>query len=538
MLDLAAKIVPADDAGAGPRRGRAPCATSSRPLFARVSPALDLEDAAVGAPGARAGDHDPARTRSGSTASARCSRPGTSSSRARRAPRSARTATPVRHGTFATAAERLPGRRGDGLRRALPAADPPDRQDQPQGPQQHAGRRGRTTSARRGRSARTRAATTRSTRELGTLEDFREFVAAAARARAWRSRWTWRCSARPTTRGSPTHPEWFTTRADGTIAYAENPPKKYQDIYPLNFDNDPKGLRDEVLRVVLHWVEQGVKIFRVDNPHTKPLNFWQWLIWQGQGGRPGRAVPGRGVHPAGDDARARQDRLHPVVHVLHLAHHGLGDARSTARSWSAVDRLDAAELLAEHARTSCTRRCSTAARRCSRSGRCWPACSRRPGACTAGYELFEHVAAAGRRGVPRQREVPAASPRDWAGGRAAGRSLAPYLTRLNQIRRENPALHWLRNLRFHEIDNGALLCLSKRDPETGNTVLVICSFDSAQRAVGQHHPGHAGARLRLARAVHGHRPAHRRDVRLGAAQRGPARPVRRAGTRVHGAPRS
>ncbi len=74
------------------------------------------------------------------------------------------------------------------------------------------------------------------------------------------------------------HPEWFTTRPDGTIAYAENPPKKYQDIYPLNFDNDPKGLYDECLRIVRHWMDAGVRIFRVDNPHTKPINFWQWLI--------------------------------------------------------------------------------------------------------------------------------------------------------------------------------------------------------------------------------------------------------------------
>ena len=75
-------------------------------------------------------------------------------------------------------------------------------------------------------------------------------------------------------------------------------------------------------------------------------------------------------------------------------------------------------------------------------------------------------------------------PRDWSGAEKAGRSLAPYLTRLNQIRRENPALHWLRNLRFHDVDNGALLCWSKRDPETGNTVLVICTFDSAHQQWG------------------------------------------------------
>ena len=81
------------------------------------------------------------------------------------------------------------------------------------------------------------------------------------------------------------HPEWFTTRVDGTIAYAENPPKKYQDIYPINFDNDkpakpgePPALYAEVLRVVKHWVDHDVRIFRVDNPHTKPLDFWEWLI--------------------------------------------------------------------------------------------------------------------------------------------------------------------------------------------------------------------------------------------------------------------
>jgi starch synthase (maltosyl-transferring) len=76
------------------------------------------------------------------------------------------------------------------------------------------------------------------------------------------------------------HPQFFTTLPDGSIAYAENPPKKYQDIYPLNFDNDPAGLRAEILRVVRYWVEQGVRIFRVDNPHTKPPDSWYWLIDQ------------------------------------------------------------------------------------------------------------------------------------------------------------------------------------------------------------------------------------------------------------------
>ena len=84
---------------------------------------------------------------------------------------------------------------------------------------------------------------------------------------------------------SPDHPwvkehqEWFTTRADGSIAYAENPPKKYQDIYPLNFDHDPEGSYAEVLRIVRLWMDHGVRIFRVDNPHTKPLRFWDCLLY-------------------------------------------------------------------------------------------------------------------------------------------------------------------------------------------------------------------------------------------------------------------
>ena len=74
------------------------------------------------------------------------------------------------------------------------------------------------------------------------------------------------------------HPEFFTVLPDGTIAYAENPPKKYQDIYPLNFDNAPDAIYHEIYETLMIWVEAGVSTFRVDNPHTKPANFWDWLI--------------------------------------------------------------------------------------------------------------------------------------------------------------------------------------------------------------------------------------------------------------------
>ncbi|GAB3803315.1 DUF3416 domain-containing protein [Micromonospora zhanjiangensis] len=115
--------------------------------------------------------------------------------------------------------------------------------------------------------------------DLGTLADFRRFVDAAAEA-GLEVAMDLALQAAPDHPWVTEHPEWFTTRADGSIAYAENPPKKYQDIYPLNFDNDPEGIRAEMLRVVLHWVAQGIRIFRVDNPHTKPFDFWHWLIWE------------------------------------------------------------------------------------------------------------------------------------------------------------------------------------------------------------------------------------------------------------------
>ena len=113
--------------------------------------------------------------------------------------------------------------------------------------------------------------------DLGTLADFRAFVRRAA-ALGIEIALDLALQASPDHPWVAEHPDWFTQLPDGTIRYAENPPKKYQDIYPVNFDNDPEGIFDEVLRIVRHWIEQGVRIFRVDNPHTKPLTFWERLI--------------------------------------------------------------------------------------------------------------------------------------------------------------------------------------------------------------------------------------------------------------------
>ena len=113
--------------------------------------------------------------------------------------------------------------------------------------------------------------------DLGDLESFERFVA-KAKSLGLELALDLALQASPDHPWVQEHPEWFTTRLDGTIAYAENPPKKYQDIYPLNFDNDPEGIYQEVLRIVRLWIDRGVTIFRVDNPHTKPVEFWDWLL--------------------------------------------------------------------------------------------------------------------------------------------------------------------------------------------------------------------------------------------------------------------
>jgi starch synthase (maltosyl-transferring) len=309
--------------------------------------------------------------------------------------------------------------------------------------------------------------------QLGTLEEFRDFIAAAA-GHGLEVAMDLALQCAPDHPWVAKHPEWFTTLPDGSIAYAENPPKRYQDIYPVNFDNDPEGIRAEVLRVVLHWVAQGVKVFRVDNPHTKPVNFWHWLIWTVK-------------------------RDHPEVLFLAEAFtapammHGLGKVgfsqSYTYFTWrtSAPEMREYCEELvasADHMRPNFWPNTPDILPAHLQHGgpvmfkiRAVLAAMLSPSwGIYSGYELYEHIPRPGAEEY-NDNEKYQLRPRPWAAAEAAGESLAPFLARLNAIRNANPALHWLRNLRFHEIDNDAMLCWSKRDPDTGNTVLVVCTFD-------------------------------------------------------------
>ncbi|MFY1669976.1 alpha-1,4-glucan--maltose-1-phosphate maltosyltransferase [Plantactinospora sp. WMMB334] len=312
--------------------------------------------------------------------------------------------------------------------------------------------------------------------DLGTLEDFRAFVA-AARQVGIEVAMDLALQAAPDHPWVREHPEWFTTRADGSIAYAENPPKKYEDIYPINFDNDPEGIRAEVLRIVRHWVAQGVRIFRVDNPHTKPFDFWHWLIWEVKRHDPDVLFLA--------EAFTRPAVMHGLGRIGFTQSYTYFAWRTSpaelreycAELVAATDHMrpnfwpNTPDILPEHLQHCGPPMFKIRAVLASLLSPSW--------GIYAGYELFEHVARPGAEEYL-DNEKFELRPRDWAAAEAEGRSLAPFLARLNAVRRANPALHWLRNLVFHEIDNPALLCWSKRDPASGNTVLVVCSVDPAQ----------------------------------------------------------
>ncbi len=317
--------------------------------------------------------------------------------------------------------------------------------------------------------------------DLGTFDDFDAFVAESRRlGMEVAMDLALQCS--PDHPWVTSHPEWFTTRADGTIAYAENPPKKYQDIYPLNFDNDPGGIYAAVRDVVQVWIDHGVTLFRVDNPHTKPVEFWQWLI-----------------------ADVAKD--HPEVIWLAEAFtkpammHTLGKVGFQQSYTYYTWRNSAADL-----REYLTELSGEAATYMRPSF--WPTTHdiltpymqfggpaawklRAVLAATlvptygiyAGYELMEHVA---RPGAEEQidNEKYEFKNRHWEhyepGGSKAGRSLAGWLTMINDVRRAHPALHRLRDIRFHHVDDENFLAFSKRRrlPDgTDDVVVVVANLD-------------------------------------------------------------
>ena len=317
--------------------------------------------------------------------------------------------------------------------------------------------------------------------DLGTFEDFDRFVARAQELGLEVAMdLALQCS--PDHPYVTEHPEWFTTRADGTIAYAENPPKKYQDIYPLNFDNDPVGAYAEMRRVIQVWIDHGVKIFRVDNPHTKPVQFWQWLI-----------ADVAEDHPEViwlSEAFTKPAMMHTLAKVgfqQSYTYYAWRNSAADLREYLTELSGDAAaymrpsfwptthDILTPYMQfggpTAWKLRAALAATLVPTYG------------IYTGYELHEHIA---RPGAEEQinNEKYEYKDREWyryePGGDRAGQSLAGYLTRINEIRRAHPALHWLRNIVFHHADDENVMVFSKRRElrdGSEDIVLVVANLD-------------------------------------------------------------
>ena len=310
---------------------------------------------------------------------------------------------------------------------------------------------------------------------LGTIDEFDEFVS-ATRELGMEVALDLALQCAPDHPWARDHRNWFTELPDGTIAYAENPPKKYQDIYPLNFDNDPSGLYNEVLRVVRHWITHGVKVFRVDNPHTKPPDFWAWLIGKVKAVDPDVLFLSEAFTPP-----ARQYGLAKLGFTQsysyftwrtakwELTEFGndiarLADFRTPNLFVNTPDILH--EVLQHHGPGMFAIRAVLAATMSPAWG------------VYSGYELFEHRAVREGSEEYLDSEKYELRPRDFAGALAEGRSLEPFIARLNEIRRLHPALQQLRTIHFHTVDNDALMAYSKFDAETGDCVVVVVTLNA------------------------------------------------------------
>lgn len=309
--------------------------------------------------------------------------------------------------------------------------------------------------------------------DLGTFADFDAFVAkAAALDLEVALDLALQCS--PDHPWVAAHPEWFTARADGSIAYAENPPKKYQDIYPINFDRDPEGIFREVLRVVLLWVSHGVRIFRVDNPHTKPVSFWERLIAAVNDQDPGV------IFLAEAFTKPPMMRILGEVgfqqsYTYFTWRNGVGELREyveeLAGPASAYMRpnffANTPDILPEYLQyggpAAFAIRATLAATLAPTYG------------IYSGFELFEHVAVRPGSEEYLDSEKYQYRPRDWAGADESGTTLAPYLTKLNRWRRDHPALQQLRDVTFHHSDDESVIVFSKREGD--DIVLVVCATD-------------------------------------------------------------
>lgn len=321
--------------------------------------------------------------------------------------------------------------------------------------------------------------------DLGTFEDFDAFVE-AARALNMEVALDIALQCSPDHPWVKEHPEWFTTRADGTIAYAENPPKKYQDIYPLNFDNDPEGIYQAIKEVLLKWIAHGVTLFRVDNPHTKPLEFWQRIIAEINGEHPEviflaeaftrpammRTLGAIGFQQSYTYFAWRTEKQELLDYFEEVATETSHLMRPNF--WPTTHDILTAQMTTGGPAVFALRAVLAAT-----ASPNWGIYS--------GYEFVENVQ---RPGFEEQidNEKYEFRPRRWDQVDQFG--ISRLLTLLNSARQRHPALQQLHRITVHPTSDDRLLCFSKHVPAqfspTGeeDTVIVVVNLDPHNEVVG------------------------------------------------------
>jgi starch synthase (maltosyl-transferring) len=307
---------------------------------------------------------------------------------------------------------------------------------------------------------------------LGTLDDFDHFVA-AARAQGLEIALDFAIQCSPDHPWVKEHPQWFEHRADGTIRCAENPPNEYPDVYRIDFDTDDRaGLYGELYHVLMFWIGHGVTIFRVDNPHTKPVLFWEWLIAKVQVECPEVIFLGEAfTRPKMMKALAKAGFTQSYTYFTwrnskHELEEYLTELTQTEMRHYFIPNFFAnthdvlPEILQKAGPPAFKMRLVLAATLSPSYG------------IYSGYELCENEALAGKEEYFNSEKFEI-KPRDYE----APGNLNELVAKLNRIRRENPAFQKLGNLRFLKTDNENIICYMKSTADKSNIVLVAINLD-------------------------------------------------------------
>jgi starch synthase (maltosyl-transferring) len=320
--------------------------------------------------------------------------------------------------------------------------------------------------------------------QLGTLKDFDDFVAAAARE-GLEVCLDFAIQCSPDHPWVTEHPEWFKHRPDGTIQYAENPPKKYQDIYPIDFStSDKEGLWTELKSVLDHWIDHGVKIFRVDNPHTKAFAFWEWVIDEIQSEHPEviflaeaftrpkvmQTLAKLGFTQSYTYFTWRNEKWDITEYMTELT--------ATELTSPELSTYELAETpMASYFRPNFFANTPDILHEYLQLGgppafkiRLVLAALLSPTyGIYSGYELFENVPVKEGSEEYLNSEKYELRPRNFS----TEDSLAPYITKVNEIRQKHPALARLTNLTFHHVDKENIICFSKTSEDDGSILVIL-----------------------------------------------------------------